>query len=352
MAASIPAYLSGWAQPASAPILQLVIAAILYEFFPLSLGIWAGLRAFKRDDPVDRFLFIWWVVALVLGLIYPARVALDLTWSLVPLWALAARQIARSARVPSLDAGPLLGQALLSGVILAYISLTFVSLANNPNVSQDEVLARLFGAVIMLAAATGLIAWGWSRFVALRGLALAAALLLGVYSLAMSWDAAGLSSRSGLEVWTSGANFRGADLVVSTIDQLSRWGPQEVNGPDIAVVGLNSPSLRWALRGYKRVSFVDHLSADSSPAVVITLNQPELALAATYRGQSFLLSDQTSWNLLNAWDWYRWMIFRTVPTSTRKQDRMILWARLDWFPGDQSQIKPAGQSTTGQQDRQ
>jgi hypothetical protein len=248
------------------------------------------------------------------------------------MWVLAARQIVRTVKIQDTERVPVIGQAILTGIILSYISLTAVAIINNPTASDQEVLIRLIGALLLLIASTGLVAWGWSRLVAMRGFVLGLFAVLMVYTLSAGWDAAGHSGQAGREILSGSLSLSGATRLVQTIDDLNRWGPKETNGLDIAVVESRSPALRWLLRGYQRVTFVDQLSASASPALVLTPDQPELALAATYRGQGFVLSNAPLWGALQPMEWLRWFVFRSVPGNAMVQDRLILWARLDVFP--------------------
>lgn len=332
MAESLPAYLGGWLQPSGISMPQVLLGLLLYGFVPLLFGLWGAVIGLIRGDKTDLALALWWVAALVLILIYPARALPDLTWSMIPLWALAARQVARLLRVPAYDLGAVFGHALLIGVILAFVSLTLVALVNNPAIAQRDVNLRMIGAAVMIIASTGLVAWGWSSGVALRGLVVGISLVLFAYLVASAWNAGGLSSRRSQELWYNSPRLVNGDLLLETIEQLNQWGPQETGGLELAVVDAPSPALRWLLRDINRVSYVSSLPPESSPALVITPNQPELALAATYRGQGFLLADDTNWTALNPADWFRWTVFRSVPGGAQLREQVILWARLDVFP--------------------
>lgn len=333
MADSLPAYLRGWLQ-ASGESAGLVLGGLLlYAFVPLFFGVWGAVSGLLRAEKIDIFLLLWWVIAFVLALIYPSRSLADMTWALIPLWVLAARQIARLARIPSYDLGAVIGHALLVGVILAFVSLTTVGYFNNPAMKQQEVTLRFIGSAVMLIASTGLVAWGWSGKVALRGLVFGASMVMFAYLLSSAFNAGGLSSRRSQELWYNSPHLRNGDLLLETIDQLNQWGPRETDGLELAVVDVPSPALRWALRDIKRVTFVSSLPADSSPALVITPNQPELALAATYRGQGLIIGESEIWSQFVTSDWVRWVAFRTIPAGAQVQDQVILWARLDLFPG-------------------
>jgi hypothetical protein len=279
------------------------------------------------------------LIALILALVYPGRKVEDLCWSLLPLWGLAARQVARLVTVPVHDRLPMVGHMVLSVVILTYISMALASVANEVITNPLEYRLRLAGAVLMLVASTGLIAWGWSRMVAFRGLSWAIGAILLIYMVSAGWNTVGLSGRAGEELLANGPRVNDSDLLIGTIRDLSQLNESIKGGFDVVVVGDVSPALHWLLRDVERVRYASQLPIDSSPALVITTAQPDLALAATYRGQDLVLSESINWQQFKPAEWLRWVVFRSAPVEAMQQDRVILWARADLFPGG-LQTKP------------
>lgn len=333
MTGSLVSRLAGWGQPSGVSVSLLLLALVLYAFFPLVFGLWGALAGLLRSDTVDRFLVLWALLALVPALVYPARTVADLAWSVIPLWGLAARQVSRLLVLPRFDRAPALGLAILSAVILAFASMTMAAVSNNAGVGPQEMGLRLAGAGLMLVASGLLVGWGWSSAVARRGLVYGTGIVLLVYMLSAGWHAAGFSGEVGRELIGVDAPPRSTDLLVRSIDDLNRWGPQEDNGLDIVVLEVPNPSLRWLLRDYRRVSFVNALPEESQPAIVITAPRPELGLAATYRGQSLVYVQAVDWKTLRGMDWLRWLVFRSTTAPQRLESRLVLWARLDLFPG-------------------
>lgn len=337
LAGSIPEYLRGWLPRNSgaetASIQQILAALLAYEFLPLVFGLWGGIRGLLRKNQLDRFLLIWWAVAFGLALAYPGHRVVDLAWSLAPLCFLAARQISRLASHAVSDRMPMLAQAALTALIFGFISMTLVSMVNTAPANSMEHWVRLGGAGLMLVASTGLIAWGWARDVALRGLAWGLAAVLFIYFISAVWNSSGMASRAGHELWSGPSMVQQADLIQGTLYDLDFQGPVLTGGPDLAVTQVTSPSLRWLLRNVQKASYTAQLSSDASPALVITADQPELALAAMYRGQSFVLTQSVNWDRLTPAEWFRWIAFRSLPGDIVLQNRVILWARSDFFPG-------------------
>jgi hypothetical protein len=351
---SLTAYLGGWTPgPGSAgqsSIGLMLLGLLLYEFFPLIFGLWRGIVSARRGSPgrspayrLDRFLLVWWLAALLLAVLYPSCQLPDLAWSLIPLWALAARQIARLFTLPAYDRVPVMGQTILAAVIFAFISMTGVTMTNAATGDPPEYWIKIAGALALLASSAGLIGWGWSRRVASRGVLWGLSAVLACYFLAAGWNSASLDGRGGVDLWSGGSAVRDGSLILSTLENLDQWGPVQPGGPGVVVTGVSSPSLRWLLRNVEQVSFDTVLSSTSNPAVVITPFQPQLSLASTYRGEAFVLNETVDWKQIKLADWFRWQVFRTAPATALVQDKIILWARSDLFPGGSVQTSPTGQ---------
>jgi hypothetical protein len=336
----LAAFFAGWGQGGGVPPVAMLLGLLSYGFFPLLLGLWGAITGLLRRRSVDVFLSIWWLVSLALALAYPARQVTDLVWTLLPLWALAARQGIALLIVPRYDRLPVLGQAMLALVILAFAALTLVSLANLPQVTpleKQQYALRLVGAALMLVAGAGLIGWGWSRQVAVRGLAWGLGMLLLAFLVAAAWNASGLSTRQGREVWPSSAQPVGMDLLQRTITDLQTRNEQRTGALDIVVVDQPSPALRWMLRDQRRVSYVSQVPTGDSPALVITAERPDLGLAAAYRGEAFTVAESSRFSNPSPAAWLRWLVFRKLPDEQVQRQRVILWARGDLFPGGAAQ---------------
>jgi len=144
----------------------------------------------------------------------------------------------------------------------------------------------------------------------------------------------GLRAGAAQELWEQPPHASQADLMLSTLGDLSAWQTGHRHTIDIAVI-VEAPSLQWALRDYPNARFSSHLSGGEMPTAIISyLGQETPALTASYRGQDF------SWQVYPAWQGVlppnlpQWLAFRITPVQHSK---IILWARADIFP-DGSQI--------------
>jgi len=335
-AASLPEYLLSWTNPALAaafPPLTWISLLIFYQPLPLLLGIASGIRGWVRHIALDQFLGLWLLAALLIGVLNPARQPGELLWVVIPLWALASREIVRHLDLSTADRFPVVGQALLTVIILVFAWLSLTNLLINLNTFQPDQNYRwlvLAGALLLLFITSYLVSWAWSLAIAGRGLLWGGAVVLAIYMLSASIAAGGLRNPSTAELWKPSANPDQMDLVIKTIGDLSEWKTSSRYSLDVLVSGVPSPALRWSLRDFRAVQFSDSLPAGSMPAMIVTpIGQDQPALAAGYRGQDFTLFQKPDWSQNSILDWLEWMVYRK---TTQQPDEVIVWGRMDIFP--------------------
>lgn len=331
MAASLPAYLETWVRPSGQPLTLLAAGLLFYGMMPVVFGIVGLVLGWKQQ--LNRFLGVWALIALVLALAPQGRSVESLAWVVLPLWVLTARQAEHFFRVPASARAAVFGQAALAAAILTFISFDLLAISDSLKLRQEITpeLIALVGALVLLAATSLLVAWGWSGRVAVYGVVWAVLAVLLSFTISAAWNGAGLSGRWSAELWRPGPQFVDEDLLTATVRNFENWNIGSTYSVDVAVVATPSPALRWALRDHAPVQYVDFLPSSSAPAVVITADQPEVELSATYRGQNMVLGRQPVWTAATANDWLRWLYFR----EASYQDQMVvLWARTDLFPAD------------------
>ena len=329
-AGSLPAYFATWVQPAGVTEGTMTLGLLSYEFLPVILGLSAILFCWKQ--PVTRFFAVWFLVGVLVAAVPAGREVSSLVWVIPPIWCLTGILIDRVLRQSSEDRFLILGQALLSIVILTFLSLDALSITSMSasGLPQSGDWFGLAGAAILLVATTLLVAWGWSWRVAALGLFWGVMALFFVYTFAQSWDAAHLSARSETGYWSAGPAFKDADLLDQTIRELALTNVGARDRLEITVVGISPPSLRWALRDQQRVNFVNSLSPNLAPQVVITPYTQEVSLSKQYRGESFILEQKPVLNFSNPAAWFSWLIYRN---TQNENSQIILWAQTDLFPG-------------------
>ncbi len=327
---SLPNYLAGWFHPSGVSAGLILFSLLTYQPLGLILAAVAIVRGWKQGSPRVKRLSLWLFVALVLAVLYPAHQTSDLIWMLIPLWSLAALELARSLNVRVAERGEVLGVAALTVLILVFIWFDFVALVQG-QAPSDQVTVRtwlMFGSFFLLIVSLLLVAVGWSinaaRFGAIWGLTS----FLGVYTFGAMMGAAGLrSTPNAVELWGSGSPPAEADLLLTTVDQISDWSNNNINSQPVTIVGVDSPSLQWLLRDHS-LEVVSAVDTTTSPPIVITTEKINPALAAGYRGQSFVWNQTPLWSQAQFSDLLNWATYHQIPQNSEK---LIVWVRSDLF---------------------
>ncbi len=339
LAATLTTYLRGWAEPSGVPSLQLPVALLFYQPLPLIFGVIGAVRGWRKSLPqheLARQLSLWALIALLLAMLYPARQVSDLAWMLVPLWALAALELADSL-VPEEETQNkviVAGQTALLLVLVAFawnylLVLSNANLLSGPATLRN-ILILVIGAVGMGAVTTVLVSLGWSWPVARHGLVLGASIVLGLFMLSGMWGTSQVRPGGGQELWSRIPSYGETDLFVKSITALSEWHTGHRDLLDVVLLA-DSPSLRWALRSWPNARFAANLSPEDLPSAIVTYKgQESPALAASYRGQDFPWESYPAWQGILPPDLPRWLAFREAPLQSTE---VILWARADLFPG-------------------
>ncbi|MGE5222307.1 MAG: hypothetical protein ACM3PY_07715 [Omnitrophica WOR_2 bacterium] len=350
MAGQIPAYFNGWTTPSGVPALRLPVALLVYQPLALIFGLSAMLRCWLPGYPrsvVSRRLCLWVLVALGLAMLYPGRQVTDLAWVLVPLWALAGIEIVTD--LASMDQGIFrlvsLGQALLLFLLLVFSWLNLAGLSHFGDVNQPAVsgaIFLIFGAILMATITTVLVGLGWSWDIARKGLVWGLSAALGIFMLSTGWGMAQLRPGGSQELWGNTPSSADPDLLLKTLGNLSEYQKGMSKNIDI-VSQVDAPSLRWVLRNWSQASFVNELSIEKMPSIVITYkDQNTPSLAASYRGEEFAWQVYPAWKGILPPDLPLWLTFRQAPLDNKA---IILWARADIFPG--GTLNPSQQNTPG-----
>lgn len=326
--ASLPDYLKGWVSPVSVPVGRLFLALGVYQLLAVPFALIAIGRGWWDGSADAIRLSLWTLVAILLAAFYPARQPADLVWALVPLWTLAALELARHLEFPREDRLEIVGLAALVILLLAFAWMDVEALrwTTIPSREANIRLLLLAGAFVLLIVSAALVGYGWSARVARVGAAWGATILLGVYTLGAAWGATGLRDEKAVELWDLSPRIAQADLLTLTVNQTSEWAVGQTDSLPVLIVGVDSPALTWALRGHNPQNVVA-LDPASAPELVITPTRDDLGLAAAYRGQDF------NWRLYPAWDSFSsytlgWLAYHDLPTAP---ETVILWVRADLF---------------------
>ncbi len=327
--ASIPAFIKTWLTASDVSAGRLFLSLLVYQPLAFLLALIAIIRGWVNRSFRIIPLSIWLLVSLLLAVFLPSRQISDLAWTLIPLCALAAMELARSFNIFPEERREVIGVVLLTTFIWLFAWLDFSGMVWL-SVNSREYAIRfwlLIGALILLVLSLLLVAAGWSIRTARLGGVWGLTLVLGVLGFGGTLGSAGLRGLAHPEFWWLSAMPMQADLLQTTVREISEFGIGNDFSAPVVITGIDSPALEWALREHS-VSVVESLDISSAPYFVITPYQADPVLVAAYRGQDFTWRQTPLWSAALPNDWIRWITLREMPQTG---ETIILWARDDLF---------------------
>ena len=344
-AGTVTEFLAGISQSSGVSIWRMMVASLVYLPFAwlfalISVGRILYQWFVQKIKPGFEIKMLLLVTALALGVVilYPNRATSDLIWFSILLWTLAAYELSQWLVIGE---KPVIGaiQMVLIFVFSAMFWNTLVSVYQvtpQAGISWTLLQALVLTGILGLAGLSAiLISYTWSWSISRSGLVMGAVLSSLIYSTAMLWSATQIRPNSPVELWAPSEPIAQTDLLLDTIQDLSNW---ETGKPDEIemIVTQDSPAMRWLLRDFNRVKYMADIPASNLPALIITPSEQESpALSAAYRGQDFPWQITPGWEKPLPDDFIRWLTFRQAAERT---SQVILWARVDLFPGETSEI--------------
>lgn len=329
-ASTLADFFAGWVASGQVSILTILMGLLVYYPLAVIFGLVRTGKAWWSEDLTCQMISLWVFLGLIVLVIYPGRQMADLLWITAPLWVLTAREI--EELIGATDKDPLVstGFGMLVMVLMVFSWQNMSGIAEgsmNPEDMRMREMAIVGAAVLGLIGGL-LLAWGWGGKPILRGLGLGVFTALMLYSTAMVSAAGQMRETVTSELWADGRSLS-IGLITDTVDQLSEINHKVKGNLDVVLQGIPSPALKWALRDYA-LAEVEMLPANQMPSIVISPVQEQPILAAAYRGQDLILSEQPGWLLMIPEDFLPWLIFHEMPQN---QTRVILWVRNDLFAG-------------------
>lgn len=331
-AAIIPAYLRGWVNFTETGVFNLLANLIIYNPVLILFGLLAVLNVWKYRDTFGQWLSIWAGVSFLLAIIYPGKDIFSWFWFLVPMWALASMGIAKYFRLTDAELFPAIGQAILILLLMAlgWLNLAGLNLGSGAQETDRWRWAIIGGTVFLGGITTLLIALGWSKKTAQQGLAWGLLLGFGFYGFSLMWGVSQLRPTGELELIGIPPTSGNAGDFQATLGDLSEWRTGMRDTLDV-IVTAPAPSLVWELRRWDNVRFMTRIPNGELPPVIISSeDQPEPNQSMGYRGQDFSWWISPAWSGVLPDNWARWLVLRDAP---KEISNIILWARLDLFPG-------------------
>jgi hypothetical protein len=328
---AIPAYLGGWVAAQQVPLSRVLVAFFVYQPLGIIFGLVGLVYGISGRSRFAAGLGFWLLAALTLALVYPARQVADLAWALIPLWTLAALGLDRTLDFSRENPWETVGLTVLTVTLLGFAYLNFLALAMATTPPEDAGLRWGFtaGTIVMLAVVIALVALGWSARIARRGAIWGIVIALGLYTVSAAMGAAGLKAVTENELWRDSPAVVDADILTQTLNQLSDTTRGAVQALPVTVYGVDSSALMWVLREWNPQQS-EQLPTGSDAPIIIGPDQPNVTFGAAYRGEGFTLRAAPDWDSASLGEWLRWLASREIPAE---QDKIILWARTDLFPG-------------------
>lgn len=327
------AFLGGVPLFPGASFFSTLLALVGYALPALIFGGLAAVRAWRQGENFSKTLSMFAVIIIMLVLLNPNHQIADLLWALLPLWVLTAQHVSRYLQSPNDEPIAAIGEALLMLLLAAFLLPTLARVAATgfffpadpatqqlSSLTPNGTVALFVLAIAVLA--TALIAFGWSKSSAAQGLVWAAALIAAFFLLSAGSRALRHGTASANELWSPGPAAGTLDLMLASLEDFSFWdqGQKQALAVDVR---SDSAALNWALRNYPRPE-----SGGANPMLAISsADEANSAKFAGYRGQSFALNVQRTWD---GWpgSFFGWFLFREAPTQT---EQIILWASADLF---------------------
>ena len=334
----VPIFWEGWFSPAAAPATQLLILLLVNAPLALGYGLLDIIQSWREGDEIGKILSLWFGISILMSLIYPGRSALDLVWSLIPLWIMAGRQISSWIhRTSGLWVNWVFGAFIFIIAVLNWLSITGL-LYRQVGPQTIWLQVGLSGASVLLIVLTMLIIaseWGWE--VSKTGAHLGASAVLLVYSLAALNFGAYTYAGDPRSLWVSAKGAGEFSLLKDTLDEISLSETGRRDSIRGAVFGGGS-SLKWELRSYHNLQFYPSYQEDVLLPVIITDREnASAALEDIYWGQNFPQAAQKAWQGLLPDRFISWLAFREGPVEW---DQVILWVRegaLPWVISESAQ---------------
>ena len=274
---SLPAHLSGWVAPSVFTPGRMLITFAAYEPLGIFLAIFALFRGFRIKSGRVIRLSVWLGVSLLVSVFY--RQTSELVWVILPMLILAAQELSRSFDIYPEERVEISVVAGAIMILLIYIWFNVASIGLNPYEQISSTAMQIFGrmvdlpagpryviligATLILVVCINLVAFGWSPRTARLGTTWSFALFLGIYTLATAWGTSGLRTPGGIELWSQSQPPVQEELLMESVNDISLFSLGHIESQPVALMGLNSPSLEWALRNHdvETISILDQYMA-------------------------------------------------------------------------------------------
>lgn len=327
-------FIRGFGKSGLTPLGWIPFVLLVYGIGAVFFGLWGGIRSILIKSKLDMFLLVWAGLGLLFLILYPGSGVAEVIWVTLPLWILSARVVIFAWRKPESSQLVMGITTALVVVVAAFMALALRTLVSPtlPQAQQINYLIALGGGVVLVVAIILLVSYGWSEETARSGLLLGVGLVFLAGMISVSVNSTGIGPKTPFELWYPDEAVLVPEWTQVTIDRTLVWNARGAIPVEVAVAGLDTPGLRWALHTYDRVDFVPFVPPQSQPGILITPVGTNPEISQAYQGQSLVWMRTVPWRDLSPNQYLTWLITRDVPTFPQE---LVLWVRSDLMPGGQ-----------------
>jgi uncharacterized protein (TIGR03663 family) len=330
IAAGLEAWIGGFAVGSWLRPIGLLVS---YELAILVIGVAGLIYGLQQGDSDHRMLAYWTLGALLLGLFRAGQPDAVLS-ALLPLGLLAGVLLDSTLR--AVAEHPAERPALLAGIVVIgilgahiVVSLGQFAFRDTTNAANANVYLLLVGIAIILIAGVVALIWTYNGRLAGQSLLLAWVAIFGFFSWGKSWEVGHTHQNDPRQLWVGEGSSAGVRAMVDMLELTSQRATGMTH--DISLtVAADSPLLRWYLRDFGRVSWVDALRPDDVTQVVITPAEDDQPLLGdSYLGTDYsLLEKPPETTIRTPGGSLRWLLHRQGPTP-QHAGRVVVWLRQD-----------------------
>lgn len=309
---------------------------IFYEPAVLFFGIIGLVWLFRRDQIGSLSITGIVIINIILLMVANERI---ITWNIFfvgPLMVSGSFFLGNFLKLPKEDLNKILYSTGIALSIVLFIGLAFISMMVNQNQAIDQINLRVLyiAAGFVLIIGAGLLAgWAISWRITGRSFLLLSVILLGIFTISATWNAAGLRKPvENTELRIDQVPI-GNEMLVEVIQDFSSWNYGVDNKASILILDRPSTSLRWSLRSFENVLFQETIPRDTVYDVVISSNNVLIEQADSFRGQEVIWKTSPQWQNMKAKDVSNWILTRRVQENLVNKESLIIWIRNNLVPG-------------------
>jgi len=302
-----------------------IILLLLYELLILAFGLAGIVLAFMHRSLFISFLVYWTIVILYIYTLFGGKSSGDLLLALVPCALLAGLAAGRLVeQVNKLGMWDIEG--LFLAITLPIVVYALLQVSGFGQTSQAPYLWLLgIGVLLMLGLLVGFVFWAGPQ-ATLRCVGLAAMVLLGLSTWGAMWRLNFLYAADPRELMVIYPTHPAVRDLLGLIEEMSLWRAGDKHELPIGVVALEDHVVRWYVRDFRDVRFVDDVGENPDRALYIapaSFSSP--VLESRYRGEPFELRSGRFTPVLQGAAFIKWWLYREAPAPESQQ--VVLWAK-------------------------